>query len=49
MREGELRRDNYDRLICVACDESLKTTNPPDEVYSVRTCPDCGSRWKELG
>ena len=48
LRENELERDNYERLVCVACGQSLKTDNPPDEVYSVRTCPDCGTVWKEL-
>ncbi|WP_277553268.1 HVO_0758 family zinc finger protein [Halobaculum limi] len=48
LREGELEKDNYERLKCVECGESLSKQNPPDEVYSVRTCPDCGREWKEL-
>lgn len=48
LREGELEKDNYERLKCVECGESLAKQNPPDEVFSVRTCPDCGREWKEL-
>lgn len=48
LRRGDLAKDTYERLTCAACGERLKTENDPDEVYSVRTCPDCGARWKEL-
>ncbi|ELZ27215.1 hypothetical protein C474_17754 [Halogeometricum pallidum JCM 14848] len=49
MREGELEKDTYDRLACSECGETLKTRNDPDEVFSVRTCPECGAEWKEIG
>ncbi len=48
LRKGELEKDNYERLLCAECDKSLAKENPPDEVYSVRRCPDCGREWKEL-
>ncbi|WP_348611036.1 HVO_0758 family zinc finger protein [Halobaculum rarum] len=48
LREGELEKDNYERLVCSDCGQSLAKKNPPEEVYSVRTCPDCGREWKEL-
>ena len=48
LREGELQKDNYERLSCVECGENLAKENPPDEVFSVRSCPNCGREWKEL-
>ena len=48
LREGELEKDNYERLLCAECGTSLANKNPPEEVYSVRRCPDCGREWKEL-
>lgn len=48
LREGELEKDNYERLLCADCGTSLAKENPPEEVYSVRSCPDCGREWKEL-
>ena len=48
LRAGDLYKDTYERLTCTDCDETLKKENDPAEVYSVRTCPECGSVWKEL-
>lgn len=48
LRDGELKKDNYGRIVCADCDETLKKTNNPDEVFSLRTCPECGIEWKEL-
>jgi hypothetical protein len=48
LRKGELYKDTYERLNCASCEKTLKKVNDPDEIYSVRTCPDCGSQWKEL-
>lgn len=48
LRDGELDKDNYGRIVCAACEETLKKANDPDEVFSVRTCPDCAKEWKEL-
>jgi predicted RNA-binding Zn-ribbon protein involved in translation (DUF1610 family) len=48
LREGELEKDTYERLNCAECDKTLGTKNDPDEVFSVRVCPNCGSEWKEL-
>ncbi len=48
LRAGELEKDTYGRLNCKECGESLKTKNDPDEVYTVRRCPDCEQEWKEL-
>lgn len=48
LREGNLEKDNYERLLCGNCEKTLKTENPPEEVYTIRTCPECGLEWKEL-
>jgi hypothetical protein len=48
LRAGDLYKDTYERLTCGECDEGLKTRNPTDEVYTVRSCPECGREWKEL-
>lgn len=48
LRHGELEKDQYGRLTCERCEEDLKSENDPDEVYTVRVCPECGSEWKEL-
>jgi NAD-dependent SIR2 family protein deacetylase len=48
LRDGELVKDTYERLTCAECEQTLKKENDPDEIFSVRTCPDCGKQWKEL-
>ena len=48
VRGGDLYKDTYERLNCNECEKPLKTENDPDEIWSVRVCPDCGGRWKEL-
>ncbi|MFB6103475.1 MAG: HVO_0758 family zinc finger protein [Halobacteriaceae archaeon] len=49
LRDGEIEKDVYDRLVCAECGEQLKTQNDPDEIGSVRSCPDCGREWQQLG
>ena len=48
LRDGDLEKDTYDRVNCAACGQTLKTRNDPDEVFSVRICPDCGTEYKDL-
>jgi ssDNA-binding Zn-finger/Zn-ribbon topoisomerase 1 len=48
LRDGDLYKDNYERLNCSECEKTLKKKNDPEEVFSVRTCPECGQQWKEL-
>lgn len=48
LRDGDLFKDTYERLTCATCEQVLKTRNDPDEVYTVRICPECGARFKEL-
>jgi len=49
LRSGEIEKDVYERLACAECGEQLDTVNDPDEVGSVRTCPECGAEWKKIG
>ncbi len=49
LRSDELKKDTYGRLTCTECGETLKTENDPSEVGSVRICPSCGRKWKDLG
>lgn len=48
LRAGELFKDNYERIKCSECEEVLKRHDENDEVFDVRTCPECGRKWKEL-
>lgn len=49
LRSGDLEKDTYERLSCSACGEVLKSENDPDEIGTVRICPECGKEWKEVG
>lgn len=48
LRDDELYKDTYGRLNCADCEKTLGTENSPDEVFTVRRCPDCDREWKEL-
>jgi len=48
LREGQIEKDTYERLVCAECGESLQTDNDPDQVFNVKRCPECGTEWKEL-
>jgi ribosomal protein S27AE len=48
LRDDELRRDTYDRLVCGQCGQALKTENDPDRLETVRFCPECAGEWKEI-
>lgn len=49
LRSGDLTKDTYERLACAECEETLDTENDPDELGSVRRCPNCGEAWKQIG
>jgi DNA-directed RNA polymerase subunit RPC12/RpoP len=49
LRSGEIEKDVYERLSCAECGEELETDNDPDEIGTVRACPECGSQWKKVG
>lgn len=48
LRTDELEKDTYQRLLCTACEIAVDIENPDDEVFSIRTCPECGQQWKQL-
>jgi ribosomal protein L37AE/L43A len=48
LRDGDLEKDTYDRVNCAACGQTLKTRNDPEEVFSIRICPDCETEYKDL-
>jgi len=49
LRSGAIEKDTYERLNCADCDEELGTKNDPDEIGSVRHCPECGKEWRKIG
>ncbi|QLH77526.1 hypothetical protein HZS55_09555 [Halosimplex rubrum] len=49
LRSGEIEKDVYERLACSECGEELGTENDPDEIGTVRVCPECDSKWKKVG
>ena len=48
LRNGDLDKDTYGRLVCSECGKNLKSKNDPNEIGTVRSCPDCGGEWQEL-
>jgi predicted RNA-binding Zn-ribbon protein involved in translation (DUF1610 family) len=48
LRDGELTKDTYERVNCSNCGKTLKNRNDPDEVFSVRACPECGTECNDL-
>lgn len=48
LRDGDVEKDTYGRLSCTECGQSLSTRDDADAVGKVKTCPDCGSEWKDL-
>jgi predicted RNA-binding Zn-ribbon protein involved in translation (DUF1610 family) len=48
LRDGDIEKDTYGRLECTACGQSLQSVNDPDEVGTVRRCPECGAEFREL-
>lgn len=49
LRQGDLDKDTYGRLLCTMCEESLKTKQNSDSLGSVRSCPECEEQWREIG
>ena len=48
LRSGDLEKDMYGRLACTDCEEELNKRSDPDGVGSLRACPECGAKWREL-
>lgn len=49
LRDGDIEKDTYERLTCARCETTLQTEDDPDELHTVKRCPECGRRWKQLG
>ena len=49
LRDGELEKDTYGRLVYVESGKQLQTQDDPDSVYTIRICPETGQKWKEVG
>lgn len=49
LRKGTIEKDTYERLACAECEEQLETKNDPDEIGTVRRCPECGEAWRQIG
>jgi NAD-dependent SIR2 family protein deacetylase len=48
LRSGDLEKDMYGRLTCTDCEEELDKRSNPDDVGSLRRCPECQGEWREL-
>lgn len=48
LRDGDIQKDTYERLLCGECETSLQTKNDPGEIGTVRVCPECGVEYKEI-
>lgn len=48
LRDGDITKDTYGRYQCATDGVVLKKQNDPDGMGSIRTCPDCGRRWRRL-
>ena len=48
LRDDDLFKDTYERLKCTDCEQVLKTTTDSDKLYDIRTCPECGTQYKDL-
>ncbi len=35
-------------VVCGGCEKPLKTENHPDEIETLRICPNCNAEWKEI-
>lgn len=48
LRVGDIEMDTFERLECAECGVRLRTRDDPDEVGSIRYCPECGRTWRRL-
>jgi predicted RNA-binding Zn-ribbon protein involved in translation (DUF1610 family) len=47
LRSGAVRKDTYERLVCVDCDTRLVTQDRGGVGWR-RACPNCGREWKQI-
>ena len=48
LRDGDIEKDTYERIVCSDCGKSLGRRNEPDEVGDIRVCPECGAEYKQI-
>jgi ribosomal protein L37AE/L43A len=48
LRDGDLEKDTYERIVCANCEKSLGRRNEPSEIGDIRICPECGDEYKQL-
>jgi hypothetical protein len=48
LRDGDLEKDTYERIVCANCEKSLGRRNEPDEIGDIRVCPECGAEYKQI-
>ena len=48
LRGGEITKDTYGRLACAECEVSLKKRDDPEEIGTLRFCPECGREWQRV-
>jgi predicted RNA-binding Zn-ribbon protein involved in translation (DUF1610 family) len=49
LRSEQITKDTYERLVCAECGENLDTRDNPDGLGKVRSCPECGREWQQVG
>ncbi|MFB6188198.1 MAG: HVO_0758 family zinc finger protein [Halobacteriaceae archaeon] len=48
LHEGELKHDQYKRLVCTDCGMDLERERDVEDVGEIRSCPECGQTWRQL-
>lgn len=48
LRARELKKDHYERLHCVECDERTTKQLDPTTKESIIVCPSWGKQWRDL-
>ncbi|WP_185977331.1 HVO_0758 family zinc finger protein [Haloglomus irregulare] len=49
LRSEQITKDTYERLLCAECGETLATRDNPDGLGKLRSCPECGREWQQVG
>lgn len=48
LRQGTIERGTWDKLQCSECEAQLSPIDDPEELGSVKQCPECGTSWREM-
>jgi predicted RNA-binding Zn-ribbon protein involved in translation (DUF1610 family) len=49
LRSEQITKDTYERLVCAECGENLDTRDNPEGLGKIRSCPECGREWQQVG